>query len=449
MPNNIQVNNFEFKANYGTFIDKDYCYYGFKYNNKNHFEFIFKDKNNNIYKYNIKNKKFINNFLTKYNSIKEPNNSNLFIKENIKNYISSYYPSKNKYFIEIKNNTNFSPDKISRKDIAIELRLNGIKILNADNKSDNELRKHLTSLRVNNYPNWIYIENIITNKSKSINNLDSALETNNLLRKYFKDINVIDNNNAKLHPEVIKNIRNHNQLVYNIKNTIIKSLENGTSVLLKGNDNIDYSIDTKTKKPFENILQLYMQQIRKDNKFKSPYFMPSIDVKKNGFSVKKGSFSTVSSFINKNNSQIEFVHYFNENQLLNNNKTLNISKSFVNNSLEIPYIKNKLIKKEQAQAIDIYNSQSITLKENFIENISNYFKSIYTGTPYNPPSYTKEEIKKITSMINNTMFSKEVKEAYMPVKNNLSKLRPLKKKRENSKTLNNKLLKAINRESRR
>jgi len=323
--------------------------------------------------YHVKDKNVVNNFLNDYNkisnkTIKNPEYVN-FIKKYVKNHFVSYIPlNNNGYHLQI----------------------------------DNVLKLS------DNY------------KSKTIKNINDALNNYKTLKNIFPYVHIVDDKyNDILHPAVINKLNKHYDLINDIKQTIIKSLLNGNSVLLKPrNGGINYSINSNTNKPFENIQQLYFQQIREDNHYKSPYFMPSSDVRKNGFTIKNKSLSTVYSNINKLTNKIEFEHFYNADQLISNNKTLDVANMIINTPLEIPFLYNKDI--PILPTINTYTPNSASLAESFTRKLSEYFKSIYIGEPYTPPDYTKEEINSIISFINNdNLFFKYSKTAHSHIKNSL------------------------------
>jgi hypothetical protein len=229
-------------------------------------------------------------------------------------------------------------------------------------------------------------------------------------------------------------MNNNNTLLLHIKNTICDSLKNGNSVLLKPREGvIDYSYDVNSKKPFENIQQLYMQQIRKNNNFLSPYFLTLSDVLKNHLYIKNNSFSVILPHVNKLTSKIEYINYFNTDQLdllesdIINNPILNVGKK----PLSIPYVKDVT----NIPPVKSYNAKYFSLYENFLLQISEYFKSIYTGTSYSKPGFDKNQINRICSGIHNFNFFKNVNEAHLPVKNSLSKpVKQIKKIKQRSRS---------------
>ena len=68
--------------------------------------------------------------------------------------------------------------------------------------------------------------------------------------------------------------------------------------------------------------------------------------------------------------------------------------------------------------IPAYEPKSYTLYEQFNKKISEYFRSCYTGVPYMPPKYTKEELAKLCHYINTdgTTFLKNTQTAHRVIK---------------------------------
>lgn len=424
----------------GGYLDNDGFVYEYEYDKSlNHLVYSVTDKKGNTSDFEITDEKIIKKFLNYFSNPSYKSSRLKFLKENVKNYVTSHIPSSknNRFFIDInniprKNTTDYIKyivESMPKKFLIEELKRNGLKDSYYENLTEKQLRSLVADSRIKD-KSWKYSDDF-TGKSRAFKDLFSAVEANNLLKKYFNETSIVDKNNVKLHPVVINKINSHNRLINEIKTTIINGLITGNSVLLKSRnsiDGIDYSYNTATKKPFEDIQQLYMQQIRKNKSFKSPYFMPSSDVIKNGFTIKEKSLASITSHINKSNSQIEFSYFYNGDQLEKNNKTLDMAQSLVNSQLEVPYVK----RQDNQNIVFLppvksYDAKSFLLIENFKVHMSNYFKSIYTDDIYIPPVYSTEEINAITSYINNSMFFKDVKESHDAIKNSL--LTPVKQKR--------------------
>jgi len=146
--------------------------------------------------------------------------------------------------------------------------------------------------------------------------------------------------------------------------------------------------------------------------------MPFIDIALNGFDIKNKSFSIILSNVNKYTQQIDFNTYFNADQLIANNKTLNIAKELLTTSNTIPFISKEIY---ILPYIKLYKPKSIKLNETFTRHIAEYFESCYTGKPYKPPYYTKEEIQKLVKYISktNSHFFNDVQKAHKSVKESL------------------------------
>ena len=284
---------------------------------------------------------------------------------------------------------------------------------------------YLTAIFKKNNPQWKskYSAPEYTVKSKTYENLFNAVKDAQTVSAIFQNASIVDKNNKLVKKETLAAINSHNRLVKDIKSKICASLLNKTSVLLQERNGIDYSINTSTKKPFEDIQQLYLQQLRKDRNLQSPYFMPSGDVKNNGFTLKKNSMATALSHINKYAHRIDFSYYFSAEDLQTNKNTLEISQEMLTSDINVPYTK-----QEEIPPVLSYEPKTFSLEEQFNKHISDYFKSCYTGEPYNPPQYSEEELQKIVNYISydNSDFFKNTQKAHRCIKNSLSK--PVKKR---------------------
>jgi len=429
----------------GGFLDNDGFMYRYNFNAAdNSLVYSATDQFHKALKFKITDKNIVNKFLKDIKKVSDIPGYKMphinFIKNNVKNYITSHIPTdkNNKYFIDLNvadvavdnDHSNYKRmeyivKQMARKDLLKEMKINKPNT-DCSNLSDHDLKNVVITHRINS-KSWKHSDPV-PGRSNAFKDLFAAVEANNLLKKYFSETAIIDKNDVKLHPEIINKVSNHNKLINEIKTSIVNGLLNGDSVLLQARKHIDntsgvdYSCNTQTKKPFEDIQQLYLQQERKNKSYESPYFMPSSDVRKNGFTIKNKSLASITSHINKSNSQIEFSYFYNGDQLVQNNRTLDVAKTLVNSNPEIPYVKTQ----EEIPPIKTYDARSFSLVEGFTSYISNYFKSIYTGEEYTPPNYTKEEINSLVSYINNSMFFKNVKEAHKTVKNSM--LTPVKQK---------------------
>jgi hypothetical protein len=372
---------------HGEYKDRDGYTYEYNYSKLNKkLLFSVTDKYGITTNYNIKSPKYASEFLFNHEQLYKKTATSRkkhesFIRDNVKKYISEYVPLHKQnvnYFINIENQTQETKKKKSK---SIEAP--------PENGS----------------------------KSKAFKDLFEAVKANNLLRKYFYSTKITDSNSKEIHPASISTIEDHNRLVNDIKQTICDGLLKGNSVILQAREGIDYSFNASNQKPFENVQQLYMQQIRQNKNFKNPYFMSSSHTRTNGFTIKKDSLSTILSNINKQTSKIEFNCFYNGNQLENNSKTLDLTNNSLNKNLNIPFV----LKQDKIPEVKLYEPKSFTLVENLNKYVSEYFKSIYTGEPYTPPNYTIDEINKIVNYISNndSQFFGNVQKAHRTVKNSL------------------------------
>jgi hypothetical protein len=269
----------------------------------------------------------------------------------------------------------------------------------------------LNSSQESEYPDWL--------TAKSYSNMYKAIEANKQLKSAFSKTRIITPKDTELDGVTISKINSHNQLISDIKKTIVQGLLSGDSIFLKAREGVDYSVNTQTQKPFENIQQLYLQQLRMDKNYTKPYFMPLKTVRDTGFTIPPKNLAVALSSINKIQQQVEFTYYLNADQIRSTDKTLDISKMLIKSELNVPFLKSKEIPPE----IPAYEPKSIALNELFAKHISQYFKSIYTGEPYNPPKYTKSEIRQLADYItrDNSTFFKDVLKAHKTIKDNLEK----------------------------
>jgi len=349
--------------------------------------------------------------------------------EQTKKAMETKHETEKTYFIQIANTA--SPKKFTREEILHSLSdkeknalLKEIKVNYPEKEYiqfENYTRKQLSDTIIEGRlerPDWIDPNDEVVSSTKTRNFPDifTAVKANNELRKLFDQTKIFESPETPIDSNVIIKINNYNQLITDIKTTICNSLLTGDSVLLHNRGGIKYTLNTSTKKPFENVQQLYLQQIRDDNHFKSTFFMPSLDVRNNGFDVVPKSLATALSHINKDHNKIEFTYFFNGDQLKPNAKTLDISKTMLESTLETPFLKGT-----EVPPVKIYEPKNYSLSENFARQISLYFESIYTGKPYEAPKYSKEELKTLINYIakDNSNFFQDVQNAHRAVKNSL------------------------------
>jgi hypothetical protein len=167
-----------------------------------------------------------------------------------------------------------------------------------------------------------------------------------------------------------------------VKNTIIKPFLQDRSILQTPRQGIAYAVNGDSEKPFEGVQQLYLQQIRKDKNYTSPYFYSMANIEQYGLSLKPHEEGYIVSYVNKQTQKIEYGFFYNGNQCTNVP-----TERYKDNTLETPYIADiRRVPEPMA-----YTIKNILLNEKFKWNIHNYFNSIYYGIPFTPPTYTPDE----------------------------------------------------------
>jgi hypothetical protein len=199
-----------------------------------------------------------------------------------------------------------------------------------------------------------------------------------------------------------------------IKNTIIKPFLYDTSILQIPRQGIDYSLGGESRKPFEGIQQLYLQQIRNDKNYTSPYFFSIADINKYGLSLKPNETGYILSYVNKQNQKIEYDFFYNGDQFTILNKETCFDKY---NTLKTPYVTDISVLPEPME----YTPNTILFNEKFKWNIQNYFNSIYYGIPSKPSKYTNNEKQKIifNAYYENSTFFKDIKTVHKNVEQHL------------------------------
>jgi hypothetical protein len=81
-----------------------------------------------------------------------------------------------------------------------------------------------------------------------------------------------------------------------VKSSIIEALENGTSVLQKERQGIDYPVNASSGTVYSGVNFFYLQQERSDKKHNSPFYMTVQQAQDKGLSVKSGEKGSIISY---------------------------------------------------------------------------------------------------------------------------------------------------------
>lgn len=197
-------------------------------------------------------------------------------------------------------------------------------------------------------------------------------------------------------PEAAKN-----EFLEHLKDYIGDSLINGSSVLCQKNDKIDYSYDAEKGIIPTGMQQLYFQQIRKDRFFKSPYFISS----ENKLPIKPGEKGIILGNYDSKDRTLNYKFYYNLDQLYNIN---------YRHEIKLP----------ELSGIAFNDSDSKTPK-NYDEHLyekklKEYFRSIFTGSLYEPQVEIKEFHENLGKAVKNNEFSllKSTQNAYNAIATN-------------------------------
>jgi hypothetical protein len=213
-----------------------------------------------------------------------------------------------------------------------------------------------------------------------------------------------------------------------IKQAIIKPFIHNTSILQTPRSGIDYSMNGESGKPFEGVQQLFLQQIRKNKHYQSPYFLSITDSEKYGFPLKPDEEGYILSYVNKQNQKIEYDFFYNGDQFTTLNSSINTS---LLNKPEIPY----LINKKAIPTPVEYKPQNALFNETFKWNIQNYFNSIYFGIEFTPPEYADAEKKKIifNAFHEQSTFFRDVKTIHKDIERYLMQSNKQKRERNHAR----------------
>jgi len=203
----------------------------------------------------------------------------------------------------------------------------------------------------------------------------------------------------------------------NIKDLISKSLSDNTSVLLQNNNKLDYSFNAKKGKPFDSINQLYFQQIRKNYRFKSPYFTSTqakSDVHPKSKSILLGEYDPIHKYMH-----YQFYNKFDQLYKIKQPELVPLKTNINEAQLKTLFNKTKTVSSEK-------DYQDI-----FQDNLSRYFHSIYTGKyDYKPDRNLLLYKNQISKAINNYSIS-----LFSSIKNAQNNI--LKKQKEHTRSREN------------
>jgi len=245
-----------------------------------------------------------------------------------------------------------------------------------------------------------------------------------------------------------------NQYSVTVKSAIINALKNGNSVLGEDRKGINFSVNYNSQTAYMGVNQLYLNQARKDNGFKNPFFLTSTeaqdrkmwikDLQKgfpigyycaDGLKYKQDIYPLVDGRPDKSQNIIhkkgelkkdmdgkviigyDYSQVFNLEQVdLEKNHTYR--KYFKQNSegksgefTESPGAfelrpAEKIISEFQcpfkdAKKGEFYQAKDESTLEVFTQKTSEYFNSIFTGAEYKAWEPTKEQIAELESHIDN------------------------------------------------
>jgi hypothetical protein len=184
---------------------------------------------------------------------------------------------------------------------------------------------------------------------------------------------IYGNNLKEYEPAHILNPKHELSYIDSIRDTISHSLKNGNSVLLLPREGVDYS--SINYKPMTNINQLYFQQIRKNNGYQSHLFAPLS--KLTSYPKNKERAFLYGEYSPKN-KEYKYQMLFNSDQLRDTIKPIGLLP------LQCP----------QPEKIETSNSTQLLKNE-----LSHYFHSCFTGTPFSPDKDFVANASKIADAI--------------------------------------------------
>ena len=211
--------------------------------------------------------------------------------------------------------------------------------------------------------------------NKGFYKFDGTVKQNDLINA----INIYKNKNITIafqnyNQPVTKTYLSQADANNNSKNHIIKtiadSIKNGTSVLQETRSGPDYSYNCDTGKPFSGATQLYLQQIRKNNHFKSNMFSKNI----NKDALKKKSKSNVVAEYSSGKNSLHLYSNFDQ------------AYAMPQNALA-------------AEPLPVSKTKNAGKLSSLERGVKSYLASIYTGEGYAPGPELLENKKEIAADI--------------------------------------------------
>lgn len=222
--------------------------------------------------------------------------------------------------------------------------------------------------------------------------------------------------------------RKDSRLPYSVevKETILNSLEKGTSVLQKDRSGIEYSQNAKSGAIYDGLNQLHLQQFRADNDKKSPYFLTLNQIDEKGMGVKEKTHGALISYFYKKQNY-KFVHNLEDVDPRQKKWNPETKQQEITSSIftldkyapQVAYpnaVKGEYLKPETENVLDKFSS-----------DVSRYLNSIYTGADYKAASYSKEDVKNLRNEFEKpySKFFIAIDKAYYVATNNNEKLNML------------------------
>jgi len=170
-----------------------------------------------------------------------------------------------------------------------------------------------------------------------------------------------------------------------IQNYLINTFSKKTSVLLKERKGVDYSVNSETNKPLSGINQFFLQQVRNDNNYKSPYFVPTKDT----LQVKGKNKSIILAISDTNRKTPTPRFFYNFDQLYN---TTSPKLKAIHQPLTIPEPNLPSVKDVIKDDLLLTDTLSKILSHSF----ATYLNSIYSGAEYTPSPVLKDYMTKIS-----------------------------------------------------
>jgi hypothetical protein len=164
--------------------------------------------------------------------------------------------------------------------------------------------------------------------------------------------------------------------------TIAQSINDENSVLYKNNNTVNYSLNPINAEPYIHLTQLYLQQVRENNNFKSPYFITSKQVRDLNLEIRKNQDAFVHLHWDKDRKEEAYEYLYNIEQL-------KPGKNF-NPQNEYLFDKNPAL-----QPIPVHPTDAKAffddIEQTFTSDLSRYASSIFEGKEYKKIFYTSLE----------------------------------------------------------